>query len=46
MSHTQTPSLARDSASLILLRDGSEGLEVLLLRRHADTRVLGGGIAT
>ena len=42
MSHTQTPSLARDSASLILLRDGSEGLEVLLLRRHADTRVLGG----
>jgi 8-oxo-dGTP pyrophosphatase MutT (NUDIX family) len=42
MSTTQNASPPRDSASLILLRDGSEGLEVLLLRRHADTRVLGG----
>jgi 8-oxo-dGTP pyrophosphatase MutT (NUDIX family) len=39
---SQTTAPYRDSASLVLLRDGSEGLEVLLLRRHADTRVLGG----
>ncbi len=42
MNPHPTPSAPRDSASLILLRDGSAGLEVLLLRRHADTRVLGG----
>ena len=40
MSQTSAPS--RDSASLVLLRDGADGIEVLLLRRHADTRVLGG----
>ena len=42
MSPTQNPPAPRDSSSLILLRDGSDGIEVLLLRRHADTRVLGG----
>ncbi|MEY5099239.1 MAG: hypothetical protein RJA36_1958 [Pseudomonadota bacterium] len=42
MSTTPNASPARDSASLVLLRDDAAGLEVLLLRRHADTRVLGG----
>ena len=32
----------RDAASVILLRDSDEGLEVLLMRRHADSAVLGG----
>ena len=32
----------RDSASLLLLRDGEQGLEVLLLRRHENSSVLGG----
>ncbi len=35
-----TPPL--DSASVVMLRDGPEGLEVLLLRRHANSSVLGG----
>ena len=32
----------RASASVLLLRDGASGLEVLLLRRHPGTEVLGG----
>ena len=43
---TPTPSAApavpRASASVVLLRDADVGLQVLLLRRHADARVLGG----
>ena len=35
-----TPPLA--SATVILLRDGAEGLEVFLLERHAESDVLGG----
>ncbi len=42
MNPTETERPARDSASLILLRDGADGLEVLLLRRHTDSRVMGG----
>ena len=42
MNPTETERPARDAASLILLRDGADGLEVLLLRRHTDSRVLGG----
>lgn len=42
MKPTETERPARDAASLVLLRDGSAGLEVLLLRRHADSRVMGG----
>ena len=32
----------RDAASVVMLRDGGQGLEVLLMRRHADSSVLGG----
>ena len=32
----------RDAASVVMLRDGGDGLEVLLMRRHADSAVLGG----
>jgi len=45
----QTPVAVRDAATLALLRDGSEGLEVLLLRRHpghvfgANAHVFPGG---
>lgn len=31
-----------DSATVMVLRDGSEGLEVLLIRRHGNSGVLGG----
>ncbi len=39
---TSTGGSPRDSASLVLLRDGTHGLEVLLLRRHQNSKVLGG----
>jgi 8-oxo-dGTP pyrophosphatase MutT (NUDIX family) len=32
----------RPAASLVMLRDGANGLEVLLLKRHARSEVLGG----
>ncbi len=32
----------RDAASVVMLRDGANGLEVLLMRRHTDSAVLGG----
>jgi 8-oxo-dGTP pyrophosphatase MutT (NUDIX family) len=33
---------AREAASLILLRDGSEGPEVLLVQRNPEQRFMGG----
>ena len=35
-------SEARQAASLILLRDGSEGPEVLLVQRNPEQRFMGG----
>lgn len=32
----------RDAASVVMIRDGARGLEVLLVRRHTDSKVLGG----
>ncbi|HPR44888.1 MAG TPA: NUDIX hydrolase [Ottowia sp.] len=32
----------RDAASIVMIRDGAAGLEVLLVRRHVQTAVLGG----
>ncbi len=32
----------RDAASVVMIRDGIQGLEVLLVRRHTDSSVLGG----
>ena len=32
----------RDAATVVMLRDGDAGLEVLLMRRHTDSAVLGG----
>lgn len=32
----------RDSASVVMLRDDAAGLQVLLMRRHTDSAVLGG----
>lgn len=37
-----TVAAPRASASVVLLREAGAGLQVLLLRRHADARVLGG----
>lgn len=38
-------SPAVDSASVLLLRDGADGLEVLLLERHVDSDFAGGAYA-
>jgi 8-oxo-dGTP pyrophosphatase MutT (NUDIX family) len=44
--HAQTsapaPVPARDAATLMLVRDGDEGLEVCMLRRHLDSDFVGG----
>ena len=42
LNHEIVDTPPRDSASVVMLRDGAAGLEVLLLRRHADSNVLGG----
>jgi len=38
----QTDAPPRAAASVVLIRDGGNGLQVLLLRRHSNARVLGG----
>ncbi|WP_448251688.1 NUDIX hydrolase [Ottowia oryzae] len=42
LNHETIDTPPRDSASVVMLRDGAQGLEVLLMRRHADSAVLGG----
>ncbi|QTD44075.1 NUDIX hydrolase [Ottowia testudinis] len=42
LNHEIIDTPPRDAASVVMLRDGTQGLEVLLLRRHADSAVLGG----
>lgn len=37
-----TETAPRDAASIVMIRDGEAGLEVLLVRRHAASAVLGG----
>ncbi len=37
-----SPSPARDAATVVMLRDGSAGLEVFLIKRHGLSDVLGG----
>jgi 8-oxo-dGTP pyrophosphatase MutT (NUDIX family) len=39
------PTVAREAASVILARDASDGLEVLLLQRHPDSRFSPGAFA-
>ncbi len=42
MNPVPSESPIRDSASVVMLRDGSTGLEVFLLKRHGLSDVLGG----
>ena len=42
LNHNVIDTPPRDAASVVMLRDGAEGMEVLLMRRHADSAVLGG----
>ncbi len=42
LNHDVIDTPPRDAASVVMLRDGAAGLEVLLLRRHTDSAVLGG----
>lgn len=39
---TSSDTSLRHAASVVLLRDGPSGLEVLLMQRHPDAKVLGG----
>ena len=42
LNHEIIDTPPRDAASVVMLRDGTAGLEVLLMRRHTDSAVLGG----
>jgi len=42
LNNTIIDTPPRDAASVVILRDGGQGLEVLLMRRHTDSAVLGG----
>ena len=42
LNHDIIDTPPRDAASVVMLRDAPDGLQVLLLRRHADSAVLGG----
>jgi 8-oxo-dGTP pyrophosphatase MutT (NUDIX family) len=42
LNHVIVDAPPRDSASVVMLRDGAAGLEVLLLRRHSQSDQLGG----
>lgn len=37
-----TPLVPRDAATVMLVRDGDDGLEVFMLRRHLDSAFVGG----
>ena len=39
---TDTPPVPRDAATVVLLRDQAEGMQVLLVRRHQNSRDMGG----
>lgn len=42
LNHATLDTPARDAASIVMLRDGPDGLHVLLVRRHANATDLGG----
>ncbi|MDO5288761.1 MAG: NUDIX domain-containing protein [Pseudomonadota bacterium] len=42
LNHEIIDTPPRDAASVVMLRDGPQGLHVLLVRRHANSSVLGG----
>jgi 8-oxo-dGTP pyrophosphatase MutT (NUDIX family) len=42
LNHEEVKTPPAAAASIVLLRDGPGGLEVLLIKRHAASRVLGG----
>jgi 8-oxo-dGTP pyrophosphatase MutT (NUDIX family) len=42
LNHTEVVSPPRAAASVVMLRDAPDGMEVLLLKRHASSSVLGG----
>src|SRR5688572_13968568 len=41
---TQPPPVPRDAATLVLLRDGGEGIEVFCVERNRKSRFMGGAL--
>jgi 8-oxo-dGTP pyrophosphatase MutT (NUDIX family) len=41
---TQPPAVPKDAATLVLLRDGGEGLEVFCVERHRESSFMGGAL--
>lgn len=42
LNHDTVETAPRDASTVMVLRDGAQGVEVLLVRRHAHSPVLGG----
>jgi 8-oxo-dGTP pyrophosphatase MutT (NUDIX family) len=42
LNHHEITSPVRDAASVLMLRDGAQGLEIFMLQRHNNSAVLGG----
>lgn len=42
LNHQEIKTPPRDAASVLMLRDGAQGLEIFMLQRHSNSAVLGG----
>jgi len=42
LNHQEIKTPPRDAASVLMLRDGTDGLEIFMLQRHSNSAVLGG----
>ena len=42
LNHEEIKTPPRDAASVLMLRDGTQGLEIFMLQRHSNSAVLGG----
>jgi len=42
LNHQEITTPPRDAASVLMLRDGAQGMEIFMLQRHSNSAVLGG----